>query len=428
MKRNQILIIIALMLAIMISSALTARADAETKPAMGTHEAERTADMHRLSKGAAAILGKGWHVDTEYVKSLPGWTGRVNGAASTFSNKLFKVDGAPASFRITRTNWEEVTPNDDRNADSDIALSAVHFGYWYCNPGTFGAAHPREWEDVLKKLHNCYGLPVAHQGLVCFLETDVDVFPVGAPISIDTNFHMLPGFKSIAVEKYSNHAPFLVVTDSSGKRLPLHRLPITSSNKRTDNPGYDNMIPNLELDFNITKPGIYQIKMRYPFGKENNQIAESQEISIRVVPADFLTLQLNGLAKDDILRPEGTMPVELVFGVKGGKLKQFSEIKVSYAASKSPNQQFHYLYGSPGRRMTEDIKGSLHPDGKGSYRVKFDLAAGRWGESTSSAGPVSPITRFMKPGETWWAKMIVSGVLDGKRFRVTSNEISLRLQ
>ena len=428
MKRNQIVIIIALMFAIMISSTLIASAGAETKPAKGTYDAERVADMQRLSKGAATLLEKCWHVDTEYVKSLPGWKGRVNGAASTFSNDSIRVDGAPASFRITRTNGDDVTLGDDRNSDSDVALSATYFSYWYCNPGTYGAAHPKKWEETLRKLHTFYGLPVANQGLVCFLETSVDIFPVGTPININTRLKALTGSKIIGIDRYTDHSQFLIVTDPSGSNVPFNRSPTGMFFKQEGNPDYHNSIPNLELDFNITKPDVYTIKMRYPFGKENNQIAESQEISIRVVPADFLTLQFNRLAKDDILTPEGAMPVELVFGARGSKLKQFSEIKVSYAASVKPMRMFGGLYGSPGRRMREDIKGSLHPDGKGSYRMKFDLAAGKWDRNSSSSGPVSPITYFMKPGETWWVKMVISGVLEGRRFQVTSNEISLRLQ
>ncbi|WP_319586305.1 hypothetical protein [uncultured Desulfobulbus sp.] len=427
MKRTHILAIITLIIAIMISSTLTASAGTKTKPLLDRFDAIDVAEMDQLSKNAATRLGKGWHVDTVFVKTLAGWKDYLSGAASTFTNDSMRIHGVPVSFRITRANWTIPTLRDHSGADSDIVFSASSHGYWYYNPGTYGAAHPKEWNNILKKLYTFYGLPVANQGLVCLLETDVDIFPVGTPIHINTNFHILPGFKSVPVEKYNNHAPFLIVTDSSGKRLPLYRLPVTSSYNRDDNPGFDNMVPNLEKDFNIIKPGIYKIKMRYPFDKDSNQIVESQEISIRVVPADFFSLQLTRLAKSDIIATNGTMPVELVFGAKDAKLKQFSKIKVSYTASAKPMRMFGYLYGSPGRRMSEDIKGSLKQDGEGSYRVQFDLASGRWNESSSSVGPVSPITYFMKPGETWWLKMIISGVLDGRRFQISSNEISLEL-
>ncbi|MHB0999567.1 MAG: hypothetical protein ACYC27_09995 [Armatimonadota bacterium] len=427
---RKIISVIAFMFVIMILHISAVNAATETKPATSPY-AKLVAEMDQISKSFAATLGDGWQVNTEYISSLSGWKNRVNGAASTFTNSSLKIDGVPASFRISRTNWEKVSP-DNSSIEPDIAFSVANHGFWYYCSGNFGKAYPDEWMLILQKLHSFYKLPVSNNGFVCLLEMHqneyLDIFSVNTPIMVSPQFVTLPGYTTSNINHYDNLTQFLEITDSTGKQLTVEKYPQDSPRNLEIYVDSRYYMLHPGLDFVIRDPGIYNIRMKYPFGKDSNQIAESQEVSIQIIPTDFITLRFTRLVESNVLQSGGIMPVALEFKLKEGDIKQFSEINISYSASKPPYPQFGYLCGSPGRYMPEDIMRKLQPNGKGSYRMQFDLSAGKWREGISSGGLASPITYFMKPGETWWVSMIVSGKLDGRRYRISSNQLTLKMR
>lgn len=420
MKRNRILITSAFIFVFIASFVFNADASKDT---MSAYTHKDTPTMEQLSNDVAASLGKDWHVKTEFIEVPGDREVRIGCAVSTFTNNSLRVNDTPSVFRIMRTNWP--TPIlSNSNSESDVAFSYKNFSYWYYNPGTFGKTYPAKWNDVLKKLHTLYELPVATNSLVCWLEKHEDIYPVGVPVNINLFIKELPGFKNDIMNQVDHHVEFLVVTDPSGKRLPYRRLPGRPQGYGRTGSSFQ----NLERDFALNKSGIYKLKMRCPFGKDSNEFLESPEISMQVVPTDFIKLQLTRLVKEDSLAPGGTMPVELIVKVKKGGISQFSQLKILYSA-RQLLRFYEKLYGSPHRwDMFVDIMESLHPDGKGIYKMQFDLAAGSWNGGGSSVGPSYPITKITKPGQTWWAKIYIYGMLDGRRFRISSNEVSLKMK
>lgn len=393
---------------------------------IGPFEAQDLAEMAHLGKAAEAVVGSGWRSDARIARSLVGWKGRVNGEAITFTNDRLKADGAAATFRITRTNWEPLDPDGSSGVDSDIALSVSSHGYWYCCPGTFGKAYPARWKKTLTRLRGFFGLPEANDGIVCLLEKSMDIFPVGAPIDLGVRVQRLSGPTHGTVY---DDPQYLVVTDSAGKRLPL--LTPSHPELRSAVTTYG-MIRGVERDFSISTPGIYKISLLYPLDKPSTGFGKSQEISVHIVPKDFIALRLRRLSYETLVSGR-SVPVELELKLKDGDLSRFSELNMSYSASRTERNPAEHsllglagLYGSPGRRMSEDIMGKLQPIGNGSYKMRFDLAAGYWNGAASSAGPCRRIRDIVKSGDTWWISVSVSGAIDGRRFGLSSNELAFQ--
>lgn len=408
------------------------------------YDARVLADMATLgSRAAERVVGPGWKTSAEPIHSLVGWDGSVYGEAIRFTSNRLSVNDSPATFRIIRTNWPPPSLRPDAGPDSDVAFSWGS-GFWFYSPGNYAAAYPKHWKKVLGSLCAVFGLPPATAGLVChlecgrlsgpvnLLERGDALVPAGDPLPLFyASLVKLRGAKRPSPTEYCEDcARFLVVTDPNGRQLtPKKRFGPPRWQRATDR--WDQIyLGSLDLGatYDLSKPGDYRVKLRCPLDKKGIRKAESQEISVRIVPADYLTVRLNKLFDDKPLSSGASLPVELELNVKKGGLEQFSELSIAFAAVRTqPEEPRLELYGW-GREMLEDLLGSLRSAGRGRFRATLDLAAGKWNSSVSTIGPIDdPIWSFLKAGEEWRISVSITGKTGGRAFRLRCNDLTLRV-
>ncbi len=409
--------------------------DISVKP-MDSHEARELAEMAREGVDACAILGRGWVSNAEIVRSLNGWTGRINGIAITFSNPLSPANGAPGSFRIIRTNWDKVEFTSRTDTSFDRALSVTDHGYWYYSPGSYMAEYPEQLENTLTKLREFFHLPKAVSNMACRLQGGSRIIPVGKPIPIQAGVDRLQELLPRPRNLPDDWPHRLTIINPSGVQLILRTPMQTELFKRQRLRYRKGVIEDTQWGadiseiFDMTKPGIYKIRLRCPLENEEKTIMESQEISIRVVPSDFFLISLRSLNAGNSMKKGTAIPVEMDVKLKEGTLDQFQEIYINYAASRkieTYRPPYGEFYGSPIQENTQSVKASLQPGKNKLYRMRFDFAQGLWNSTLSSEGPMNSIWTYTSPGEKIYVWVIISSTIDGRRLELTSNILTIQI-
>jgi len=403
---------------------------------MDPHEARELAEMAKEGVEARAILGPGWVSNAEIVRSLNGWTGRINGIAITFSNYSSPDSDHPKSFRIIRTNWDKVEFTSRTDPSADRALSVTDHGYWYYSPGSYMAEYPEEWEKSLAKLREFLHLPIAVSNMACRLQGGSRVIPAGKPIPIQAVVERLQELLPRPRNLPEDWPKRLTVINPSSIQL-IPRTPVQVELFKRQHLRYKKGIiedtpwgSDISEIFDMTKPGIYKIRLRCPMQNDEKTIMESQEISVRVVPSDFILVSLKTLYTGNSIKRGTAIPVEMDVKLKECTLDQFQEINIDYAATRNIEiyrSPFGEFYGSPTYENTPSNTNSLHPVKKAEYRMRFDFAQGLWNNSLSSEGPMNSIWTYTNPGEKWYIWVFISSTIGGKRLDTTSNILVIQI-
>jgi len=384
-----------------------------------------------LAERIRKLAGEGWNVELQRKTELPGWKGRVNGYAFHFAHAtkvVPQLGDVPAIFRITVTNYDIVIPKTSliEQADEDTFFGYNRYYRWYYSPGTYALGYPAEWETLLAKIRETFGIPEAVDGVQCRLEIQKEIYLEGEPIPVWLQLHNLQP-AVITIPDVRDHLQnYLEVTGGDGRHLP---------NNKTDTaaiPVKTRTLSNLgngiggETDIQqsyLLEPGEYTICCRYPTGIADHTAA-SQSLAIRVVPREWLVLRLS-------LQPPAMLQITAVRQHAGNE--NLSNLSFRYELQPQPPPDKRSIPHTPGEPMLDQefygvpieaeqqrISAACADLTQRDIACSADLTQARWDNPNSSKGPHLLLNEIVLPGWTYHLTVFLHGQADGKSFQISS--------
>jgi hypothetical protein len=260
--------------------------------------------------------------------------------------------------------------------------------------------------------------------LECTMEISKVVYQVDEPISVGVRLKN----KDKQSQYFTDWHPLVVenfkITDQQGNIHPyLSKRPAGINDILRDNPiewrpNVDRGIGVIDINkaYGIKEPGEYKIRARYPLNVTATQFAESNEITILVIPANSIKVELKA-AHSQIPSPSNNsfpIKISLQLGVAPEKV-QLKHIILhvdkgfiyGYISDRQIKNQFNFV------KETTDIL--------------FDLNSTQWNKMISSIAPIFDIREFISPGEKILLSAELNGLYQGKSFQISTDSVQLEI-
>lgn len=268
--------------------------------------------------------------------------------------------------------------------------------------------------------------------LVCTAELEKEVFIQGEEIKIGARLRNV----SKRTLKFRDYRPLLIenirIRTQSGqilqyaKRRPERVSEALKSSPVTWLPGMDRYTGQLQVRgaYNITDPGVYTVRVRWPLDAEASEFVESKDVHIRVLPKGSLGISLRLTKVQSIPINAIVFPVELVFVNKLLPSEELTNVTVVFTASSTDDRAI-LLSGIPDPRESPHRR-TWRQHGK--TKVTFNLALAQWHRMISSESPNKSIWDFVKSGQNLRIVARVRGLLSKKRFSLVTDAVEVKVK
>jgi len=396
--------------------------------------------FQQLAKRLQGLADDNWQVSLHFADKIRGWDGTTLARIVRFDHRTLKMKvldkELPASFNIILADIRETLTSDARlcrreEAEQfDECMGSDGTYLWFCSPGPYGALEPEKWQALVRSIRNQYTIPKPAEGVQARVDGAKNIFAVGEPIELRASVRNVGGRPIAAATPLKSDA-FSVRSIDGGADVP------PGAAWRTGTGGamqpWEELAQTVDLrrSYGITKPGRFTVGLRYRL-RDGAAAAESQQMNVRVVPHDFLTLRLKRAEGKDAFRRGDKVMVELSL-VKGyADTANLTDLTVTFRADPRGGGIASGLRGWPGsdpgetRKEQSPLPVSLQM-GRGAKAFRYDLGMAKWARVVGSPALRVALWDYAQLGEFWEIRTECSGNAGGDKFNVISNPIRVRI-
>ena len=408
--------------------------------------------FQKLAAALQTQTGADWRSTLHYADKIRGWDGTTLARVVRLESDVIKVKlpqapsdpqktaipkEVPASFSIILADIRETLASESRlslkgpnaaPADYDAFVGADEHYFWFCSPGTYGSAFPNDWQKLLGKIRQQFGVSDPKSGLQCSIDLQKNIFVAGEPIEATVSVRNTSG-RAIpnppALEPAS-----LAVNALDGTPVPPAGTVWRPETRPSLQP-WDQLAQTTDLkrSYGMRKPGKFRLKFSYKLG---NALIESQEVSVCVVPDDFFALGLRRAGKAGTGKRGEQIMLDVMLAKGYGESSDLTNLAVSFRADPVGGGFASGLAGVPGDdaslpRKDQKVMPKTLQLGKGTSAFIYDLGLAKWRRIVGTQAQSSMLWDFAPMGEFWDIRAELLGCAGGDWFRITSRPVRVRV-